>query len=61
VFTKVHEPNKMAGTATLLTFIRDVPGSNPGCSTNYPDLDIKTPQFLLTNSVTVLVHMLSYP
>jgi len=47
----------MARTATLLTFIRDVPGSDPGCSTEYPDLDFKIPQFLLSNSVTVLVHM----
>jgi hypothetical protein len=61
VFTKGHEPRKMARTATLLTFIRDVPGSNPGCSTDYPDLDFKIHQFLLRNSVTMLVHMLFYP
>jgi hypothetical protein len=41
LFTTVHEPSKMARTATLFTFIRDVPGSNPGCSNDNYDLDFK--------------------
>jgi hypothetical protein len=41
LFTTAHEASKMARTATLFTFILDVPGSNPGCSNDYSDLDFK--------------------